>query len=101
VTRPLDALQEGDFTALVGTPFRLGRPEGPLELILTEVRAHPYLPPAPGRRPGFSLTFRCEDPQPVPQAIYRLEHGQMGTLDVFLVPIGPRGGGMSYEAVFN
>jgi hypothetical protein len=37
----------------------------------------------------------------LPQAIYQLEHDRMGTMDIFLVPIGPDGQGMGYEAVFN
>jgi Domain of unknown function (DUF6916) len=99
---PLDALQEGDFAPHVGTPFRLQRPQGgALELVLVEVKAHPYLPAPPGRRPGFSLTFQCAEPRPMPQAIYRLEHDRLGTLEVFVVPLGPHQGGMRYEAVFN
>ncbi|HEX6737823.1 MAG TPA: hypothetical protein VF310_06120 [Vicinamibacteria bacterium] len=101
--RPLDQLEQGDFTPHVGTTFRLQRPQGdPLELVLVEVNAHSYLPAQAGRRQGFSLTFRCAEPRPVPQAIYRLDHDQMGTLEVFVVPLGPhQGGGMRYEAVFN
>ncbi len=39
----------------------------------------------------------------LPQAIYCLEHAEMGQLDLFLVPIGPGadGTGMQYESVFN
>jgi len=100
--RPLEALEEADFTPHLGTSFRLHPPEGgPLELVLVEVRVHPYLPAQPGRRRGFSLTFRCAQPRPVPQAIYRLDHDQLGSLELFLVPVGPREGGMGYEAVFN
>jgi hypothetical protein len=100
--RPLDALDESDFSPHLGSPFRLHRPEGePLELVLVEVRVHPYLPALPQRRRGFSLSFRCAEPRPVPQAIYRLEHDRMGSLELFLVPSGPREGGMGYEAVFN
>jgi len=102
MSRPLDALQEADFAPHLGTPFRLHPPEGePLELVLTEVRAHPHLPGPAGRRHGFSLTFRSALPRPLPQAIYRLDHDHLGSLELFLVPIGPRAGGMGYEAVFN
>jgi hypothetical protein len=37
----------------------------------------------------------------LPQRIYRLRHPVMGELDLFLVPIGPDGEGMRYEAVFT
>jgi hypothetical protein len=51
----------------------------------------------------YSLLFHgpC-DPQ-LPQQIFRLEHAELGALDIFLVPLGPDRGGqkMCYEAVFN
>jgi hypothetical protein len=100
--RPLDALEQADFAAHLGTTFRLRRPDGTaLDLVLLEATAHPYLPPPPGRRRGFSLVFRSASSGHVPQGIYRLEHEAMGTMELFLVPIGPREGGMCYEAVFN
>jgi len=38
----------------------------------------------------------------LPQATYTLEHTELGELDIFLVPVGPDGGGrQQYEAVFN
>jgi hypothetical protein len=61
-----------------------------------------------GRRPQpggelscFSLVFRSGIREHVPQATYTLRHAGLGTLDVFLVPIGPDEVGMRYEAVFN
>ncbi len=35
------------------------------------------------------------------QAIYALEHAEMGMLELFLVPLGPHEDGMRYEAVFT
>ena len=102
MSRALDALEEGDFKSHLGTSFRLHLSAAEqLELVLAEVTAHPYLPPIPRRRRGFSLLFRSVLPGHLPQGTYRLEHEQMGGLELFLVPIGPRGGGMCYEAVFN
>ncbi|MGD0606849.1 MAG: hypothetical protein ABSA53_25080 [Streptosporangiaceae bacterium] len=44
----------------------------------------------------------------MPQGIYRLEHAQLGTLEFFIVPVGPAeaadskaGQAMRYEAVFG
>jgi hypothetical protein len=100
--RPLDALELADFTAHVGSAFRLRLADGTaLELVLQEATAHPHLPPQPGRRRGFSLVLRSALPGHLPQGIYRLEHESTGPMELFLVPIGPRGGGMCYEAVFN
>jgi hypothetical protein len=100
--RKLDSLGHGDFAPLVGDRFVLSLPSGErLELRLVEVAPFPE-PPVPrvGRR-GFSLLFRSGRPGHVPQATYALEHERLGTLSMFLVPIGPREGGMCYEAVFN
>jgi hypothetical protein len=100
--RPLDTLEQADFAAHLGTTFRLPLPDGAaLELVLMEASPHPHLPPQPGRRRGFSLVFRSTSPGYLPQGIYRLDHAAIGTLELFLVPIGPREGGMCYEAVFN
>jgi hypothetical protein len=100
--RPLDTLELGDFAAHLGSAFRLRQPDGAaLELVLLEATAHPHLPPQPGRRRGFSLVFRSALSGRLPQGIYRLDHEAVGAMEVFLVPIGPREGGMCYEAVFN
>lgn len=56
----------------------------------------------PAVRQSFSLVF-CGGPrdQWLPQQIYALEHRELGTLSIFLVPVGPNDKGMCYEAVFN
>ena len=56
--------------------------------------------PATDRIP-FSVVFRAPPGTPLPQRIYRLQHSELGTLDLFLVPIGPDADGMCYEAVFS
>lgn len=52
-------------------------------------------------RESFSLVFRGPLQPVLPQRIYRLEHEGLGTLEIFLVPVGPDKDGMRYEAVFN
>jgi len=37
----------------------------------------------------------------LPQAIYPLANPALGTLEIFLVPLGPQGDANSYEAVFT
>jgi hypothetical protein len=102
MSRPLDALQTADFAPHLGSTFGLRLPSGEtLALTLVQVEATPHLPAAPARRQGFSVIFRSALPGHLPQGIYRLDHEPMGTLELFLVPIGPRDGGMCYEAVFN
>jgi hypothetical protein len=90
-----------NFDPHVQDEFQVASPTGEiaLSLKLVEVRR---LGPAP-RTGGqaFSLLF-LSPPGPFhPQAIYPLTHSTLGTLDLFLVPIGPKGGSNSYEAVFS
>jgi hypothetical protein len=53
------------------------------------------------RRQPFSLVFRGPRVPLLPQRIYRLEHDRMGALELFIVPLGPDGDGLRYEAIFT
>jgi hypothetical protein len=68
-----------------------------LELIATE----PLSTPANAKRPSFLVRFRAAEGGHVPQQIYVLEHPVMGRLEIFLVPAGPDGVGLRYDAVFS
>jgi hypothetical protein len=97
----LQDLTHASFEAHLGTTFRIQAQEPPLQIALSEVR---LLEPHPGpRRQPFSVYFRGPRQPILPQAIYALEHEAMGTLEIFIVPIGPdpKDGAMRYEAVFN
>jgi len=37
----------------------------------------------------------------LPQRTYDLVHPELGTLQIFIVPLGPQGGEMRYEAIFT
>jgi len=93
-------LTADDFEPHVQDEFQIAPPacEIALSLKLIEVRRL-------GRamRPGgaFSLLFLSPPGPFYPQAIYPLTHATLGTLDLFLVPLGPKDGGNSYEAVFT
>ena len=98
----LQDVTAASFEAHLGTTFRihLGG-EARVEAVLQAVK---LLEPHPGpRAQPFSLFFRAPGQPVLRQAIYTMEHEGMGTLDIFLVPIGPdpKAGGMLYEAVFN
>lgn len=54
-----------------------------------------------GRRRPFSIVFRGPGDLLFPQRIYRIEHGQIGSFELFLVPIGPDEKGLRYEAIFT
>ena len=49
----------------------------------------------------FSIVFRGSGDVVLPQRIYRMEHAEIGSFELFLVPIGPDEKGLRYEAVFN
>jgi hypothetical protein len=52
-------------------------------------------------REQFSLHFSGPGTPVLPQQIYRLEHPQLGVLEIFLVPIRSNAAGTTYEAVFT
>ncbi len=96
----LQDLTPSSFSEHLGSKFRIQTGEGKyLDAELFNVvnhEAHGGL-----RKQPFSVHFRGPKGAVLPQAIYRLEHEAMGTMDLFLVTIGPDAQGMSYEAVFN
>ncbi|HEV7376753.1 MAG TPA: hypothetical protein VGN95_18710 [Pyrinomonadaceae bacterium] len=49
----------------------------------------------------FSLIFRGPHQPYLAQSLYRIEHDKMGTLNLFLVPVGKNEDGFEYQAVFN
>ena len=100
--KTLEQLQSTDFIPYLNQTFivRLADIE-PLELELvhvTESRAGFR----PGTRQPFALHFLGPvSPHYLLQHQYRLEHPEMGALDIFLVPLGKQAGRMRYEAIFG
>jgi hypothetical protein len=93
--RDLETLTAGDFAALLGDRFRIA-PDGapPFEVDLVEVTE---IPREPGGRAPFSLVFQGGPSPPLPQRIRRVEHEQLGAIEIFLVPIAAD----RYEVVFT
>ena len=52
-------------------------------------------------RDPFSVLFYIQHQEPLLQQTYQVSHPTLGNIDIFLVPLGPKGEGMSYEAVFT
>ena len=93
--RDLETLTVEDFAPLEGDGFRLAPADAPaFDVTLVEVRA---ITREPGGRAPFSLVFQGGPTPPLPQRIHRVEHPDLGALDVFLVPVGAD----RYEAVFT
>ncbi len=102
----LENIEEAHFAQHLGDRYRLCLSDSQfatLELIEVTSLGSRTAPQAPGdgRREPFSIIFRGSPETCLEQRIYRLEHAQMGTLDLFLVPIGKDEQGFCYEAVFN
>lgn len=77
----------------------------PLKLAEAQALANPRSVLAAGtntmRDEPFSLLFRAGPGVHLPQRTYTLEHGVLGRLDVFLVPLGPDREGARFEAIFT
>ena len=94
----MDHLNGKSFLQHLNTQFTVGAPsDGSVWLELVSVTEHIDTP----RQENFSLLFRGPLEPFFPQRIYHLKHESLGSLELFLVPIGPDGKGMQYEAVFN
>ncbi len=50
---------------------------------------------------AFSLLFRGDASEQLPQGMYRIEHAALGAFDLFIVPVAQDQTGRYYEAVFN
>jgi hypothetical protein len=73
-------------------------PAAGLTLTLDQVRVWPA--PADAPRPPFALELLGPHAPVLPQGIHRLEHAELGTLEIFLVPVQPDAAGARYDAVF-
>ena len=68
-----------------------------MELVLTTVVERHSAP----NIESFSLVFSGPRTPQLPQRIHRMEHEQLGALEIFLTPIGADADKVTYEAVFN
>jgi hypothetical protein len=94
------------FRPRIAEPFRVALENGrTLELRLEEVRAAGEETAGPDRDAGlrlpFSILFRGPLDPLLPQKTYLFEHDELGSFDLFIVPIGRDEAGTCYEAVFG
>jgi hypothetical protein len=95
---PPRQFNHAEFVSALNTNFQLPMGDAsPIDLELVEVTELRSLP----KQEMYSIVFRGPRDVMLSQRTYRLEHAQLGTLDLFLVPIGVDEQGYSYEAVFN
>lgn len=93
----LEELTLVTFEPLVGDPFAIEAGPQTLDLVLETATTAGE---RPGGRDPFRLTFRGPWEPVLPQAIYALRH-DLGTLEIFIVPIGRDESGVLYEAIFS
>lgn len=96
----LDRLTIDDFSGRMGERFT-ATAGGTRTLNLTLTSADALQGPPGAARMPFSLEFRDDAQDHVPQQIVAMEHPELGAFDLFLVPLGPEAGGMRYEAIFT
>jgi len=102
----LETLTRDSFEPLIGQKFRLSLDDArTFDFELVDVEALPvarrHRSDAKPKREPFSLFFTAEPL--LPQAMYLLQHDAFGKepLKIFIVPIGKKGSGYEYEAIFT
>ncbi len=86
-----------DFEANVNGPFVIHfSDEVAIEAKLTEVIELKRS----DKLESFSLLFVVPD-APISQNTYRVDNAALGSLELFLVPVGQTDDGIQYEAIFN
>ncbi|HZU86801.1 MAG TPA: hypothetical protein VFF78_04930 [Anaerolineaceae bacterium] len=93
-------ITQEQFSNNIHTTFRVQGEEG-VEYALELVSLQKF-PPTPGIE-QFSLLFQGAAALLLPQRTYTLAHEVLGSLDIFLVPVGisPDRAFYQYEAAFN
>src|SRR3954465_7596348 len=97
-TPDLATLRIDDFAPHLDAVFDMQLPAGAVPLKLVKVD-----PVGDSGRAGgaFSLLFTAHEGPRLVQAIYPVMHPALGTMEIFLVPIGPLAGGNGYQAIFT
>jgi hypothetical protein len=96
-TRDLATLAISDFAPHRDGSFDLQTQAGvvPLRLVKVDPAGNS------GRAGGaFSLLFASPKGPWLPQAVYPVKHPSLGTMEIFLVPVGPLAEGNGYQAIF-
>jgi len=90
-----EGLHSFDFQPHLHTTFRIAVPI-PVELQLAEMEDT-----SNAAIEQFSLIFTGPPSVPLEQGTYTLLHPILGQQEIFLVPLGPQGALLRYQAVFS
>jgi len=88
---------QAEFAAQVGSSFQLVDGSEPFSMKLTSCQGRV----GDDRFEQFSLLFTAQPGAPLRQGTYAVEHGALGSLLLFLVPVAASAEGVSYQAVFS
>jgi hypothetical protein len=95
---PLDKFNAKIFSEQLHTQFKIHLENmEPMVVELVEVKDSD---PSP-KIELFILHFLGPSAPRLPQSIHRLEHGKLGTFEIFLTAIGAEPEGILYESVFH
>jgi len=95
---PFDRLDRRSFDLQLHTDFKLSAPGGQtLTMQLIEVIEGLSTPAVK----QFSLLFRGPKDHLLQQGTFPVEHGEIGKLSLFIVPIGQDSNGITYQLVFS
>jgi hypothetical protein len=94
----LSSLQAADFEPHVGKDFALQAAGQRISFKLMQVE---QLGTALREGGAFSLLFTSPPGPFLPQAIYPIGHPDLGTLELFVVPLGPKDGSNQYQVIFT
>jgi hypothetical protein len=89
------------FESLLNQVFRLNHDRGIMEAELVECKRLNVHSRGTSQREPFSLIFRGPRQPVLSQRIYNFDLGELGSFDIFIVPIGPDASGMRYQAIFG
>ena len=88
------------FSDKVGQIWTVDEPQAPpIELTLIEVE--PLRNYAKLKREPFSLIFTTRGNFVLPQRIYGLRHSMLGSMELFIVPVGRIDDVTTYQSLFN
>lgn len=95
---PVSNTDFSTFTRHLHTRFLVKLPRGDtVEMVLARVD----MGSTSGSFEQFCLVFEGPVTPPLPQGTYGFEHGALGALDIFIVPIRQDHRARTYEAVFS
>lgn len=94
----MDSLKRDDFAAHLNSTFQIYfLPEEATEAKLVDVSEITKR----SRQESFSILFQGPPERIYYQRMMQIEHPELGTGELFLVPVGQTEEGIQYEATFN